>query len=383
MFNQGDWMGFDELCISYLTFARDVDPNNTRDSYNILIQYITSLQIAFSNNRGSILQGIIKATLSSVLNSSRQLDANDTLQRTNYLSTLLLKMFNNIRAEKALNTNSGQFLSKKNIILFVANMLCRSYYMLKTEPSCANVFSNIHTANLKFSSYSKSEQVEYRYFLGRFYLSKEQLSRAYDHLAWAFTNCLPRTPQQRLILKYLIPSSMLLGRLPTQHLLRMFQLDAQYGPLCTALKSGNYAQFFNYLEGPYKEWYINIRIMFLFRSRAPIVLLRQLMYRTWSIWRQSQPPNEAGILYFSVVRPAVKLSMGQTPYGWYNEQEDENNEVTENIFITLIHQGFTKGNIYSRKGLVKLRNKDPFPSIADVHQLNSRTIYPTDQWLER
>lgn len=307
---------------------------------------------------------------------SKQLDLQDNLQRTNYLSTLLLKTFNNIRAEKTLDTQNGTYLSKKNIILFVANMLCRSYYILKTESSCANVFSNIHTGKLKFSSYSKSEQVEYRYFLGRFYLSKEQLSRAFDHLTWAFKNCLSNTPQQRLILKYLISASMLLGKLPSEHLLSAFDLTRQYSPLVKALKTGNYAAFMRYLEGPCKEWYIRNHLMFLFKSRAPIILLRQLMYKIYVF------SGNNDTLTFSTVQAALALSMANTPNGWYDETKDKGHEMTENVFITLIHQGFIKGNIYTRRGVVKLRDKSPFPAISEVHHLNSQTLYPLDQWLE-
>lgn len=371
--NNGDWSSFDELCISYLTFARDVDPNNFFESYFSLIQLVTSLQIAFNNNQGSILQGVVKSTLSTVLNHSRQLDTYDTLQRTNYLSTLLLKMFNNIRAEKSIGE---QYFSKKNVILFVANMLCRSYYILKTEPSCANVFSNIHTANLKFSNYSKSEQVEYRYFLGRFYLSKEQLSRAYDHLSWAFKNCLPQTSQQRIILKYLIPASMLLGRLPTIQLLQRYNLLDQYGPLVMALKSGNYAGFMLYLEGPYKGWYIDMRVMFLFRNRAPIILLRQLIYR---IWIESGKPN---VLKFQQVQAGLRFALRLAPSGWYSQAGDENFEITENVFISLLNQRFLMGHIYSRRGLINLKAKGPFPAISAVNSLDAKTVYPTDRWLE-
>lgn len=403
-FYDGDWSSFSDLCTSYLTFVQDVDPSDPRSSYNSLIQYVTALQIAFTNGRGSILQDVVKKTVSGVLKLGKTLDVQDKLgarkedqlHRTNYLSTLLLKMFNNIRAEKTLENapggnNSNDYLSKKNIILFVANMLCRSYYTLHTESSCANVFSNIHTAKLTFSAYSKSEQVEYRYFLGRHYLSKEQLSRAYDHLDWAFRNCLPRTNQQRLVLVYLIPASMLLGKLPRPELLRMFNLENQYGPLVSALKAGNCAKFFGCLEqeqkvGGYKEWYIKKRVMFLFKNRAPIVLLRQVVFKAY------QACEKKNILRLGVAQSALRLSTKGMPYGWFDDSNneisntnpgcDENFEVTENVFITLIHQGFIKGNIYSRTGLVRLRDKNPFPDICEVDHLNSRTVYPLDKWLE-
>lgn len=355
-----------------------MDPTNPRESYFALIKYVTALQVAFTNNRGAILQGVVKASLSTVLTMGRQLDANDTLQRTSYLSTLLLKMFNNIRAEKSLE--NSQQLSKKSVILFVANILCRSYYMLHTESSCANVFSNIHTANLKFSSYARAEQVEYRYILGRFYLAKEQLTRAYDHLSWAFRKCLPRTPQQRLILKYLVPAAMLLGRLPTNTLLSQFNLQTQYGPLAAALKAGNYARFMEYLlNGPCSEWYVRARIQFLFRNRTPIVLLRQIVYRTWVIL------NRPNVLKFDQIQAALRVAMAGSSesFGWYSAEQDASGEITENVLITLVSQRFVMGHVYSRRALIKLKDKGPFPAMARVHNLDSRTgKASTDRWLE-
>lgn len=58
--HDGDWNTFVELCITYLQFTRDVDPNNIDSYYIALIQFFTALSPAFSNFRGSVLQTVLK-----------------------------------------------------------------------------------------------------------------------------------------------------------------------------------------------------------------------------------------------------------------------------------------------------------------------------------
>lgn len=120
---------------------------------------------------------------------------------------------------------------------------------------------------------------------------------------------------------------MLLGKLPSEHLLSAFDLTRQYSPLVKALKTGNYAAFMRYLEGPCKEWYIRNHLMFLFKSRAPIILLRQLMYKIYVF------SGNNDTLTFSTVQFALALSMANTPNGWYDETKDKGHEMTENVLL--------------------------------------------------
>ena len=365
----GDWNTLVELCISYLQFARDVDPNNQDSYYISLVQFFTALSPAFSNFRGPVLQGALKNTARLVIELSSSLDNRDgTVIRTNYASTLLLKMFNTIRAEK-LDPSNPNSLSKKSIMLFIGNLLCRAYYTLKSHASCANVFSNVDSANIRFSSYPKSQLVEYRYFLGRFHLDRSELVKGHAHLRWAFENALASSPNKRLILKILIPASILLGRLPSSQLLQRYNLMDLYWPLVTATKTGNYASFMQHLEGEYKHWFIQNRLLILLKTRSKIPLFRMIFYQAWVA------QGKLDILTFKVLQKAIKLSTMGDPDNFFAKVNDEEYEITENISISLISQGFIKGNIFTRSELIKLKSDGAFPPISEVNQLDKITIY--------
>lgn len=363
--HDGDWNTFVELCIMYLQFTRDVDPNNIDSYYITLIQFFTALSPAFSNFRGSVLQIVLKNSASVIMDISKTLDKRDScLNRTNYASTLLLKMFNSIRGEK-MDPSNPSALSKKLIMLFIGNLLCRAYYILRSHASCANVFSNVDSSNIKFSQYPKSQLVEYRYFLGRFYLDRGQQIKAYAYLKWSFDNALLNSNNKRRILQILIPTSILLGRFPTLQLLQQYNLSEIYWPLITATKTGNYSRYMQHLEGEYKSWFYKNRLLILLKTRSKILLFRQIFFITWKVLDHND------ILPFKVIRRVLELSTQADPENLYNQLDDNDFLITENIAISLISQGFMKGNIFTRSELIKLKPSGAFPPLAEVHQIDN------------
>lgn len=369
----GDWPGFVELCKSYLRFCRDVDPDDMMGSFDLFSQFYTDLATAFSNNRGAVLQTSVVVSGKIVTALALSLDSQDkddiSMIRTSYISSLFLKVFNSIRGEKVVEDDP---LSKKAIILFVATILCRMYFKLKQPTSCANVFSNIHTANIKFSEYSMAHRVEYRYYLGRFYLLKNQLLQAHKHLNWSFDNCMNESNNKVLILQYLIPCSMLLGRLPTRQLLELSGLNEVYGPLVKALKNANYTQFMNHLDRePYKQWFLNRCLYVLLRSRSPVLLYRMIVDKIYKLQGMDTT------LKFEDIHRAILVADTTSDV---DLRHDPDHQELENICITLISQGFVKANIFTRAKVLKLRNTDPIPLFSQVHNINSQ-LQPNERWL--
>lgn len=314
------------------------------------------------------MQDTLKETARLVIEMSQLLDRRDgSTLRTNYASTLLLKMFNTIRGEK-LDPNNPDVLSKKSILLLMGTLLCRAYYTIKSHASCANVFSNVDSSNIKFSNYPKSQLVEYRYFLGRFHLDRGELVKGYSLLSWAFDNALPSS-NKRLILKTLVPSSILVGRSPTLALLQRYDLVELYWPLVVAAKTGNYSQFMQHLEGEFRPWFIKSRISILMKNRAKVLLFRQIFYRSWVAI------GGGDILHFKVLQRALQLALQNDPDNLLGTLNDQEFEITENISISLISQGFIKGKIFTRNQLIKLKPEGAFPPLPEVHQLAANTIY--------
>ena len=101
--------------------------------------------------------------------------------RLNYMASIILKMFNNIR----INDSN---VYKKSIILYLGNTLCYIYFKLDNPLLCRNIFSNMQNTSLKFNEFNLDQQLKYRYYLARYYLIKYQLIESFNHLQWCLVN---------------------------------------------------------------------------------------------------------------------------------------------------------------------------------------------------
>ncbi|KAK9237631.1 hypothetical protein V1525DRAFT_376669 [Lipomyces kononenkoae] len=423
----GDWPGFNEFVLSYMTFVRDVDPYDLAESYPLIEKLFTDLQVAFSNRRGAILTPIVGKIAGIVTNLAISLDsgkysivednisanvlasngvAGEHMPRTSEIAKVLLKLFNSIRGERLTNENAQT--SKKEVILYVAVLLCRAYFKLNQPSACANVFSNIHTANISFSRYPRSEKVTYRYYLGRFYFLRQELLRARTHLLWAFNNChSAAVSNQRAILTYLIPSNLVLGVGTRPHLYELVgdTLRGAFGPLEKAVRSGDLYAFNAHLVR-YFDWFVSKKMFLLLRSKAQIIIFRNLFRRIDAIVTASAPPLEPGTkrpndLAFDDLLIGVRLSTRQNdpalaaqasqaspenpailPYSNLNEMSWTYDDV-ENICISLIDQGFMKANIYARSKLLRLMPSGGFPRIAEVWAARGQISGDEEAWMDR
>ncbi|KAK9371302.1 hypothetical protein V1509DRAFT_668696 [Lipomyces kononenkoae] len=417
----GDWPGFNEFVLSYITFVRDVDPYDLVESYPLIEKLFTDLQVAFSNRRGAILTPIVGKIAGIVTNLAISLDsgkystednasangvAGEHMPRTSEIAKVLLKLFNSIRGERMTNENAE--ISKKEVILYVAVLLCRGYFKLNQPSACANVFTNIHTANISFSRYPRSERVTYRYYLGRFYFLRQELLRARTHLLWAFNNCHSAAiSNQRAILTYLIPSNLLLGvgTRPQLYELAGDTLRGAFGPLEMALRTGDLYEFNAHLV-KYFDWFMSKKMFLLLRSKAQLIIFRNLFKRIDAIVTASAPPLEPGTkrpndLAFDDLLIGIRRSTRQDdatlavhasqaspenpailPFSNVNEMSWTYDDV-ENICISLIDQGFMKANIYARSKLLRLMPSGGFPRIGEVWAARGQISGDEEAWMDR
>lgn len=72
-----------------------------------------------------------------------------------------------------------------------------------------------------FFRYPKSQQVTYKYYVGRKHMFDNDFRAAEEYLSYAFEHChKDSVANKRSILIYLIPVKMLLGHMPKEELLR-------------------------------------------------------------------------------------------------------------------------------------------------------------------
>lgn len=84
----------------------------------------------------------------------------------------------------------------------------------------------------------------------------------------------------RLILRYLLPTSLLYGKLPADDLLRRHRLDREYGPLVQALRTGNLRLFDEAMDKNEQIWIQQGTYLVIERWRT--VLCRQLV-KKWFV----------------------------------------------------------------------------------------------------
>lgn len=389
----GGWGGFEQFVSSYIRLVRDLDPFSESNSFDLVVSTFTDLQVAFSSARGVCLTHTVAVWARKIVNGAFQYDkqfnqvqnAAPEYPTSEYLATPLLRLFNTTRTER-----SDDPFTRKSIILHLACLLCRVYFHIRQPTLCANVFSNMSTAGIRLSAYPKSQQVEYRFYLGKFYWLKSQLKNAYLHLYWSWNNCYTDSPNKRLILKHLVAVSLLLGIVPTRELLQQFNLDEVYGELVIALKNGHHTRFYAALEH-YRDWFIDRDLYVLLKSRAFTLLNRgalRLIY-DWSVSQQNP-----AIDYGTVARGldfatrhggyAQQVMVPQAMAAGGAEKPGLTSTQVEAILVALIDQGFIKGKLQATGQRLIHAKSGVFPPVCVVlgSRQSSLKLKDDELWMD-
>ncbi|KAK9463266.1 uncharacterized protein V1516DRAFT_667309 [Lipomyces oligophaga] len=407
----GDWYGFTEFVKTYLRFVKEVDPYDLSESYHLFERVLNDLQVAYSNSRAHLLSEAVRKIAPSVTAISIDLDLNDRpdgskMDRTLDVSKILLKMFNSIRAERSTPMSSTP--SKKIIILFIAVLLCKCYFKVNQPMACANVFSNIHTAHIKFSDYPRAQRVTFRYYLGRFYFLRQSLTRARFHLQWAFDNCHAlATSNLRAILTYLIPTNLLLGVGTTMMLYSIAgpTLEAIFRPLDKALRTGDLFKYNSQLV-QYFEWFKRRKMYVLLKSKGEILVFRNLLRTVHRVTSQivdtqmkltGSKGHPTDVTYENMLL-GIALSTRTLGNMVHSDIATDHPAVmpyvsgelawdyddVENVCISLCNQGFMMGNIFTRSKLVRLRKAGGFRSMKEIRELHesaAKSGYAEEAWM--
>ncbi|XP_022647260.1 PCI domain-containing protein 2-like [Varroa jacobsoni] len=238
--------------------------------------------------------------------------------------------------------------SKRLGMLHLVNQLFKIYYRVNTLHLCKPLIRAIDNSPCK-EEFSLSQQVTYRYFVGRKAVFDNELKEANDYLSFAFNNCHPEAKTNiRQILIYLIPVKMLLGFQPSTALLKKHDL-MKFAPICEAVKKGNVLKFQEELD--INEAYFYGLGVYLILERLRMVLYRNLFKRVFLILETYQIPIEA----FLVVLQLQKV-------------EDIDLEETQCILANLVYHGKIKGYISLQHSKLVVSKKDPFPKLSSIIQ---------------
>ena len=142
--------------------------------------------------------------------------------------------------------------SKKWGTLNVINNLFKIYFELNNLRLCQNLIRAVEGPGfpkaldgqtVEGRSFTVAQLVTYKYFVGRLSMLNSQFAKAEQELNYAFAYC-PRnaTKNKRLILRYLVPVRMVLGKFASAKLLLKYDLP-YFVPLCRAVHRGDLRAF--------------------------------------------------------------------------------------------------------------------------------------------
>jgi len=157
------------------------------------------------------------------------------------------------------------------------------------------MFTNIDASGPALALFPASQRVTYLYYLGRFSFENNSFQRAARCLEAAYFQTPPAFQKhRRLILTYLIPSNILLGRLPSNALLLRPEaaptLRPVFAPLAAALRAGNFVAFQAVLKA-HEHWLFARGQLITLGYRLRPLLWRSLSRRTFLLTYVPPPPD--------------------------------------------------------------------------------------------
>jgi hypothetical protein len=158
------------------------------------------------------------------------------------------------------------------------------------KPESIPTFYNIVALQRRpITEYNRSERVTYLFYLGRYFHYTAQFYYAMATLEEAYLQCDTRClKQRRLILIYLVASSIILGRFPTKSLYQRPEavgFEERFGPICNAMKLGDLATFrlLTDLNGPHANWFLYFGILLQIQGRGEVIVWRSLARRVFAL----------------------------------------------------------------------------------------------------
>lgn len=186
------------------------------------------------------------------------------------------------------------------------------------------MFASISAQSPPLSYFPASQRVTYLYYLGRYLFSNNLFYPAQTALQASYDQCHRLAlSQRRLILTYLIPCNIILGRFPSKSLLEQPEaqdLGNKFIPLCQAISKGDLARFREHLADNTNnaEWFARKGILLQLRNRCETLVWRSLTRKVFILGgfhgdqgnqAQRGPPP---FLHLYKLEAAVKLLESKT-----------------------------------------------------------------------
>ncbi|EMR70514.1 putative pci domain-containing protein [Eutypa lata UCREL1] len=296
--DQGNaWGGFRAFMREYFAYWRDVDFEDLLGAHQLLVSLTTACQTALNHpTYGTIMYQTSISLCASLSKLSMTLNKRPDLTRqlrtmvdaggeeeqksiVEHTTEIIQKIFTACLSDRSSLRNAQPEGKKVGVYIF-ANVTLKLLFACRKTQIATQVFTKITQNSPPLSFYPAAQRVTYLYYLGRFHFINNHYRRAARCLQEAYLQTPPSFQKHRtLILTYLIPSNMLLGRLPSPALLQRpeaHSLAPVFLPLARAIRAGSFPALQHAVEA-HKDWLLRKGLLLTLTYR-----LRALVWRTFT-----------------------------------------------------------------------------------------------------
>ncbi|KAF9462068.1 hypothetical protein BDZ94DRAFT_1262346 [Collybia nuda] len=344
---QSPW---DEIAIQYVLTCTHIAKRRPGEAFKEQSQLVSLFYRFFTENRGWTLPALF-----SILRDLRDLafDA-DTHAKYNgqksesmeEAARILVKAFGNCMTDRT----SPPDQSRKWGVYYVVGLVLKSYFRVKRISLSKNVLRALdaNTDMPPLSTYPRSHQVTYRYYLGMLSFLNEEYSKAEQELTLAFYHChIDSHSNQERILIYLLPLRILKGHLPSPELMNRFPLlQNLFTPFISAIRVGDVAAYDRALE--LSERRLVELNLYLTLEKARELCLRGLFRRVW-VATDKGTRIPISMFHSSLIISGIDVSQ----------------EEAECLVANMIYKGLMRGYISHEKQMVVLASNNAFPRLSD------------------
>ncbi|KAH8553682.1 hypothetical protein BGW37DRAFT_268332 [Umbelopsis sp. PMI_123] len=349
---------------AYLDLVQHLNDPDALKVYDLYSTMFSMYLVQFSNPDSNWQVPLFKQLSSMLVQLAFRVDrmsgftSSDKDKKMDDATRLLSKCFNATISDR--NDGSSFEISKKQAVLHVTNLAFKLYFKLRQIRMCRTFISHLAKENVQIDTFPKSQQITYRYYLGRYYLFESQVRKAERELDIAFRKCTRHaTRNKRLILIYLISARMVLGIFPRPELLAKYNLMDKYHSLCTAIKQGNLSGYQYHLER-YMPLLLREGNYMMLKERVKVIIWRCLFRKVYILLRE---PGKTPTLPFAQCLIALQFSSGDQTYDMLD---------IECLLVSLLDQSYLKGYLHHQKQIAVLSKNLAFPRIRDVRVITER-----------
>ncbi|KAL5615389.1 hypothetical protein BROUX41_005436 [Berkeleyomyces rouxiae] len=302
------WAGFVSFMREYIMYWRDANFDDLAKTHERLCTLTNACGVAFANPTygGMLLQTCMSLSealsrLTMALNKrpdlmARQKGGGDEERKTitEVCAEILQKIFTTCLTDRSSARNAKPEGKKVGVYMF-ANLTLKLLFACRRKQLAQQIFTNIETNSPPLSLYPAAQRVTFLYYLGRFWFSNNSYSRASLALEEAYRQT-PRscTSHRALILSYLVPCNLLMGRFPSPTLLQrpeMQEMAPLYSGLSMALKLGN-VQLYQSLLALHRDYLIGKGMHAALAYEGRGILYRSLARRVFILTYVPPPPGD-------------------------------------------------------------------------------------------